>query len=211
VPVLIAALLLAVGLFIPHAGSWLVVQDPVGHAEVAVVLSGLPTSRAFAARDLYHRGVVEAIWIIPEPAAKIEGEMVNDEVLEELVRRNLVDPSADQWARRILVASGVPPEKIMLLPDPAHGTINEARQLRQAFNGRPPRRLILITSKSASRRARYIFRRVFQRDGVEILSCPTPYDPFEAGRWWAAPRNALTVLTEYEKLLINVLTLAVGA
>lgn len=209
--VLLVALLLAIGLLVPHAGSWLVVQDPVSHAEAAVVLSGLPTSRAFAARDLYRQGIVERIWVIPEPVQKIEGEMITDEIFEELVRLRLVNPSADQWVRRLLTASGVPLEKIVLLPDPAHGTIQEARQLRQAFNGRPPKRLVLITSKSASRRARYIFRRVFQDDGVEILSSPTPYDPFEAGRWWAVPRNALTVLTEYEKLLINVLTLAVGA
>ena len=209
--VLVAALLLALGLFIPHAGSWLVVQDVVSHAEAAVVLSGLPTSRAFAARDLYRRGIVDAIWVIPEPVAKIEGEMVGDEIFAELIRLRLVDPSAEQWARRLLVAMGVPSDKIVVLPAPAHGTINEARQVRQVFHGRLPERLVLITSKSASRRARYIFRRVFQRDDVEILSYPTPYDPFEARRWWTAPRNALTVVTEYEKLLINVLTLAVGS
>ena len=208
--VVIAALLLAIGLFIPHAGSWLVVQDPLTHAEVTVVLSGLPTSRAFAARDLYDRGIVEEIWVIPEPATKIEGEMVKDEVFEELVRLNLVNPSADQWARRILVAMGVPQDKIIVLPKPVQGTINEAHWVREAFNGRLPKRLVIITSKSASRRARHIFRRVFQHDDVDILSYPTPYDPFEAGRWWATPRNALTVVTEYEKLLINVLTLAVG-
>jgi uncharacterized SAM-binding protein YcdF (DUF218 family) len=209
--VLLVALLLAISLFIPHAGSWLVVQDPLTHAEVAVVLSGLPTSRALAARDLYRQGIVETIWVIPEPVQKIEGEMVNDDVFEELVRLNLVNPSADQWAGRLLVAMGVPPDKIVVLPKPAHGTIHEADEVREAFRERLPKQLVIVTSKSASRRARHIFRAVFQHDDVEILSYPTPYDPFEAQRWWSTPRNALTVVTEYEKLLVNILTLTIGS
>lgn len=209
--VLIAALLLAICLFIPHAGSWLVVEDPLTRAEVAVVLSGLPTSRALAARDLYRQGLVETIWVIPEPINKIEGELVNDEVFDELVRAKLVDPSTAQWAQRILVSMGIPKDHIVILPKPAQGTINEAHWVREAFKDRLPKRLVLITSKSASRRARYIFRDVFKHDDVDILSSPTPYDPFDAARWWAQPRHALTVVTEYEKLLINVLTLAMDA
>ncbi|MBI4354287.1 MAG: YdcF family protein [Candidatus Omnitrophica bacterium] len=208
---LIVALLLAISLFIPHAGSWLVVTDPLIHAEVAVVLSGLPTSRAFAARDLYRQGLVEEIWVIPEPVTKVEGEMVTDKIFDELVRANLVNPSTTQWAQRILVSMGIPEDKIVVLPKPAHGTISEAYEVRDAFNGRLPKRLVIITSKSASRRAQMIFRRVFQHDGVEVLSYPTPYDPFEAIRWWSRPRNALTVVTEYEKLLVNILTLTIGS
>jgi uncharacterized SAM-binding protein YcdF (DUF218 family) len=87
------------------------------------------------------------------------------------------------------------------------GTIHEARYVRESLRGRLPRRLALITSKSASRRARYIFRRVFRKDGVTILSSPTPYDGFQADRWWTQPHNALTVVTEYQKFLVNVLSL----
>ncbi len=206
--VLVVAMLLASGLFIPHAGSWLVVADPVTHAEVAVVLSGLPTSRAFAARDLYRQGLVEEIWVIPEPVQKIEGEMVRQEVFEELVHHGLIEPTREQWAQRILVAMGIPQDKVVMLPKPAHGTINEAHWVREAFHDRLPTRLVIITSKSASRRARYIFQTVFKHDEIDILSYPTPYDSFEAQRWWSNPRNALTVVTEYEKLLINMLTLA---
>lgn len=205
--ILLVAWLLALGLFIPHAGSWLVVQDPLTHAEVALVLSGLPTSRALAARDLYRQGIVEQIWVIPEPVQKIEGEMVKDEVFDELVRANLVDPSTPQWAQQILVSMGVPAERITVLAKPAHGTIHEARLIRETFTDHLPSRLVIITSKSASRRARYIFRNVFKGDGVEVVSYPTPYDPFEAAHWWSTPRNALSVVTEYEKLLINILTL----
>ena len=182
-------------------------QDPFDHAEIALVLSGLPISRSFAARDLYRQGRVEQIVVIPEPPNKIEGEMIGDQVKEELIQRRLVDPALPQWAERILVATGVPKSKLVVLPHPVHGTILEAKAVRAWFHDRLPHRLVVITSKSASRRARVIFRHEFRKDHVQIVAYPTPYDSFEPHQWWAQPRNALTVVTEYEKLLTNLLTL----
>lgn len=192
----------------PRAGAFLVVEDPFSHADVALVLSGLPVSRAFAARDLYRQGRVEEIWVIPEPANKIEGEVVSNQVTGELVQLGLLDPGLPQWSTRILAATGVPAARIVMLPEPANGTIVEARRIRAFLRSRPPRSMVLITSQSASRRARMIFRRVLRSTPVQIFSYPTPYDTFQADRWWVQPRNALTVVTEYQKLLTNALTLA---
>jgi len=195
---------------VPHAGEFLVAEDDFDHAPIALVLSGLPTSRAFAARDLYHAGRVDEILVIPEPPHVVEGEMVPPPVTEELVRLKLFDPARPQWVAQILTASGVPESKIVTLPEPVNGTINEARRVRTFLRSRLPARLVVITSRSASRHARFIFRRVFRTDPVAICSYPTPYDVFESTRWWSQPRNALTVVTEYQKLLVNALTLTFG-
>ena len=198
------------GLFVPRAGAFLVVEDRFAQADVGLLLSGLPVSRAFAARDLYRQGRIGEIWVIPEPPNKVEGEVVPDQVKGELVRLKLLDPNLPQWSARILAASGVPRERIVVLPAPANGTIVEAYRVRAFLRSQPPHSVVVITSKSASRRARMIFRRVFQKTAVKIFSYPTPYDTFEPSRWWAQPRNALTVITEYQKLFANALTLAVG-
>lgn len=198
----------ALALSFPQAGRFLVVEDPFTHADVALVLSGLPTSRAFAARDLYRQGRVDRIVVIPEPPNKIEGEMVGDAVVEELARLRLLVADRPQWAEQILMASGIPRAKVALLPEAAHGTIGEAELVKRFFGDRPPPRVALITSKSASRRARMIFRRIFRQRGVRILAAPTPYDLFEPARWWTRPRTALTVVTEYQKLVANALTLS---
>ena len=190
-----------------EAGRFLVVSDPFDQAEVALVLSGLPTSRALAARDLYREGRVRKILVIPEPPTKIEGEVVRAEAVAELIRFGLVDPHRPQWAEQVLVAAGVPRSAIAVMPAAIDGTIGEAERVHAFLEGRMPQRLVLVTSRSASRRAHMIFRRVFRKDGVQVLSSPTPYGTFEADRWWSEPRNALAVLTEYQKLLINVLTL----
>ena len=191
----------------PRAGAFLVVEDRFTHADVALVLSGLPVSRAFAARDLYRQGRVEEIWVIPEPAEKIEGEVVSDRVMRELLRLGLLDPGFPQWSTRILAATGVPRARIVVLPEPANGTIVEACRIRALLRSHPPRSMVLITSRSASRRARMIFRHVLGHSDVQIFSYPTPYDTFQADRWWTQPRNALTVVTEYQKLLANALAL----
>lgn len=190
-----------------EAGRFLVVRDPFEQADVALVLSGLPTSRALAARDLYRAGRVREILVIPEPPNKVEGEGVSAEALAELTRLGLVKPNRPQWAQQVLVATGVPRSSITVMPKAVDGTIGEAERVRAFLEGRLPQRLVLVTSRSASRRARMIFRRVFRKDGVQVLSSPTPYDAFEPDRWWSHPRNALNVVTEYQKLLVNALTL----
>ena len=193
-----------------QAGRFLVVVDPFDRAELALVLSGLPTSRAFAARDLYAQGRVREILIIPEPPTAVEGEVVGGPIAEELAALGLFDPGRPAWAQRVLLAAGVPASKITVLPRHADGTIVEARRVRAFLDRRLPASLVLITSRSASRRARMIFRHIFKDAPVRILSSPTPYDAFEPDAWWSRPRNALAVVTEYQKLVVNALTLAVG-
>jgi uncharacterized SAM-binding protein YcdF (DUF218 family) len=200
------SLLGAVVLF-TQAGTWLVVKDPFGHAPVAVVMSGLPISRSFAARDLYTQGRVDRLLIIPEPPNKIEGEVVPDRLTHELTRWGLFDPTLPQWAVRILTAAGVPETAISVLPRSVNGTINEAQAVRSWFGDQVPKQFVVITSPSASRRARVIFREIFRDDEVQIVLSPTPHDGFLPERWWTSPRTALTVVTEYQKLLANALTL----
>jgi len=186
------SLLLAV-FFLLHAGELLVVQDSFSRAEVALVLSGDPIRRALAARDIYVQGRVDRILIIPESA---------DPVLSrELDKLGLGDPTGTQLSVRILTAAGIPAAKIALLSSPADGTIREAAAVKRYFAEHPPSSIALITSKSASRRARFIFRSFLPM--TRVFSSPSGYDMFESRRWWFKPRNALTVVMEYQKFLAN--------
>lgn len=193
-------ILTGIFLFI-HAGTFLVVEDPFTHADAALVLSGGPVPRALAARDLYLQGRVDRILIIPEPSNPFEAE---------LLKLGLWDPSEPPWSERILIASGVPKEKVVFLPGPAEGTLQEAVLVKKSLKGKFPAQMVLVTSKSATRRARFLFRYALRNEPVKILSHPTPYDPFFAYRWWMHPRNALHVVTEYQKFLVNALTLVLG-
>ena len=184
-----------------QAGNFLVARDDFTHAEVAVVLSGEPIGRTLAARDLYKRGQVDRIVVIPEPSLPVN---------EEIVRLGLADPKLPPWPQRILRASGVPPSQCTLLPEPAEGTINEALAVQRFFRGKLPQSMVVVTSKFASRRARFIFRSVFQKEKARVYAFPTPYDTFEPKKWWIKPRNALQVVNEYLKLIANGLMLALA-
>ncbi len=183
-----------------EAGNFLVVEDPFDHADVAIVLSGDPTGRLLAARDLYRLGRVDRVLIVPEPPRPFE---------QELVRLGLVDSTSPPFSRRILEASGVPAAAFEFLPEPVDGTIHEAVRVQQWLMSRQknPRRVVVITSRYASRRARWLFRH-FLRDGTtQVVVYPNPYDLFVADRWWSNSRNALHVVMEYNKLVANFIQL----
>lgn len=193
-------LLTAAAVLFIEAGNFLVREDAFDRAEVALVLSGGDVLRPLAARDLYLAGRVERILVIPEPRGR---------AWEELVKLKIEDPD-HPLSERILTVSGVPRNKITFLPRSVDGTIGEAREVREFLRGRFPGTLVLITSKSASRRARFIFRQVLKGEPVTVLSSPSPYDGFEPARWWAQPRSALYVLMEYLKFAANAATLALS-
>jgi uncharacterized SAM-binding protein YcdF (DUF218 family) len=189
----------ALAVFVPRAGALLVVEDSFQSAELAVVLSGGPVPRALAAADLFKQRRVERILVIPEPP---------DPARPELVRLGLVDAGEPPISARILAASGVPKDRITFLPEPADGTITEAQRVREFLRDRRPASLVIVTSKFATRRARFIFSHILGADNIQVLAYPSRLDPFEPRRWWAQPRNALTVVMEYQKLVSNALTLA---
>ena len=193
-------LLTAAAVLFIEAGNFLVREDPVDRAEAALVLSGGDVLRPLAARDLYQAGRIKHIYVIPEPRGR---------AWEELVKLKIEDPD-HPLSERILTASGVPRNKITFLPRSIDGTIGEAREVREFLRGKFPDTLVLITSKTASRRARFIFRQVLKHEPVTVLSSPSPYDGFEPARWWAQPRNALYVLMEYLKFAANAATLALS-
>ncbi len=183
-------------------GRFLVASDAFAEADVAIVLSGGPTLRVLAARDLYRAGRVHRIVIIPEPP--------DDPAIDrELIKLGLRDPSAPPQAERILLASGIPRTAFEFLSEPIDGTVNEARRVKRFLETRPAQRIAVVTSKFASRRACLIFRRVLA--GREVYCAPSPYDSFDPRGSWRQPRNALAVVMEYQKLAANLATLAVTA
>lgn len=182
-----------------YAGEFLVRRDALTRADVAIVLSGEPSTRTLAARDLYRERRIRRIVIIPEAQRDAA-------VQRELDALRIATPPS--LVPRILLASGVPSSAFVVLPDAAEGTIEEARRVEAYLRDERSRRIVVITSKFASRRACFIFSRVLK--GREILCWPTPYDSFEPRTWWRHPRDAMQITMEYQKLVANALMLIVA-
>ena len=195
---LLALILVGGGFFFFNAGRLLVAEDSFSRADVGLVLSGKLLARSLWAGELYAQKKIDRILIIPEPSNSLHDK------LEEL---GIQLPNSQEWTVKILTAFKVPREAIDFLPESVDGTIHEAILVRHFMGEHFPSRMVIITSKFASRRARFIFRKVFKNTPINILSSPTPYDSFQSDRWWTHPKNALLVVEEYEKFLVNAMVL----
>ena len=62
------------------------------------------------------------------------------------------------------------------------------------------KRVIVVTSEWHSRRAAMVFRRVYGKAGVEVLSVPSAEWRFDTYRWWQYPDGGETILIEWLRL-----------
>jgi uncharacterized SAM-binding protein YcdF (DUF218 family) len=84
---------------------------------------------------------------------------------------------------RDLQTQGVPANAILRFVQRAANTREEAQALRDLVASRGWRRVLVVTSNYHTRRARYIFRKVFPPQvGVLIISAPD--SDYDADRWW---------------------------
>ena len=78
-------------------GRWLVVQDPLEHADAIVILSGRLPERAVEAARVFQGGYADEIWISPPVSP------VND-----LKAMNISPLGEDFYNEKVLIVKGVP-------------------------------------------------------------------------------------------------------
>ena len=189
-----AALLVA----LPFAGRLLVVEDPLEKGDAIVVLSGAPAERWLEAADLYREGAAPRILLSPgrtTPAERIARE------------RGVRLPSEAEVVRNALGQLHVPDEAISVMPGSLDNTAEEAAVCRQVAERHAWTRLIVVTSKYHSRRARFAFRREFRGTPVTIVVRPSRYDEARPAAWWKSRNDIRLLVYEYEKLLLYCLGL----
>jgi len=143
------------------AAGELIVEDPLQKSDAIIVLSddNFYADRATRAAELYRQDLapsVVASGIRLRPYAGISELMLHD-----------------------LIERGVPKEHIVLFPQNADDTREEATALSQLLAERKWKSVIIVTSNYHTRRARFIFRKVFSEDiRVEVASArDADFDP----------------------------------
>jgi uncharacterized SAM-binding protein YcdF (DUF218 family) len=190
--VALAALLAGGAAAVLLAGRLLVVADPLPpHADAIVVLAGSIPDRTLEAADLYRAGVAPRVIVTREQLRP--GEAL-------LHAHGVRLPESDALSIDTLVALGVPRSAIHVLRRRNNSTDSEARTIARWACRRARGGLVVVTSRSHTRRARLILRRALG-PGVAVAVRPSRYDGFTPGRWWRSRRDAKLVLREYEKLL----------
>jgi uncharacterized SAM-binding protein YcdF (DUF218 family) len=164
------------------AESW-IVEDPLGKSDALVVLSddNFYADRATRAAELLREGKAPLIVACGRRLRPNAG-------IAELMEHDLIE-------------RGVPKEKIVRLPHDADSTKEEAEALQKFAKEKKWRSLIVVTSNYHTRRARYIFRRVFPQ-GMEISVASARDGDFDPQHWWEKRKSTKELTREFAGMIV---------
>ncbi len=175
------------------AAKALIVTRRLEHADAIVMLSGSSTyvERAQWAASLYQAGRTSRIIL------------TNDGLVGGYSAELDRNRSFVELAEAELKRYGVPAERIEVIPRLGQNTYDEATFLREYAARNHLRSLLIVTSPYHSRRALWVFERVFH--GVEITlgieSPPTGLQSPGPATWWLHKLGWKLVPGEYLKLV----------
>ena len=186
IPVILAAIgfLVFIGI-----GRWLVVQDPLVHADAIVVLSGNLPDRASEAARLYHEGYAAQVWI-SQPVSPVEA----------LKTMKIFYLGEDFYNEKVLLAKGVPADAIRILERPSANTEQEVREIHEILLRDNSHNVIVVTSKAHTRRVRAIWNKIVGADPHAIVRFAND-DPYDGAHWWRHTQDALDTVRESLGLL----------
>ena len=195
---LAALLLLIAALAAPRLGAWLVVEDPLQKADAIFVLGGTMFQRPLEAVDLYHEGWAPRMLLMRQIAD--DGEI-------ELQRRGVpfqreIDVQVD-----VLTRLGVPRPAIQIL-DQQNSTRDEADTLLAVTTANRWSRVIVVTSKQHTRRARLVMNRRLAGTGSQAIVRASRYDRADVDGWWRNRSTLRFTLFETQRLVAYWLRLA---
>jgi uncharacterized SAM-binding protein YcdF (DUF218 family) len=179
---------IGVGVF-RNAGHWLVREDPLGKADVIVVLSGGLQFRAEGAASVFKSGCAPAVWV-SKPGGP-QGELAALEI-------HFV--GEEEYNREILVQEGVPDSAIEIFPDFIANTQDEVEEIAREMRRDGKHTVIIVTSPQHTRRVKALWRKLVG-DDPRLIVRAAPDDPFNADRWWRNTQDVLAVVRESLGLL----------
>jgi uncharacterized SAM-binding protein YcdF (DUF218 family) len=187
-------LLALLTVFFYYAGVLLVKEDRAEKADLIIVLMGSGPDRILGAVDLYNEGYAPGIMMVEnwQPGYEL------------LPPRGVKLPRDAALAAMVGVDLGVPEEAFTILPGNARSTQDEATIVAKYLQDKlQVDKVLLVSSKYHSMRSAQIFHWALGdlRREVKVISCPTPYDNFNAKAWWRSREDAKRVVMEYAKLV----------
>jgi uncharacterized SAM-binding protein YcdF (DUF218 family) len=181
----------SVFLCLSRLGSWLIVADPLEPARAIVVLSGRVPFRAMEAASIYRQSWAPEVWLTKEVRT------AEDVALENLGVH--VVPK-DAYNREVLKRLGVPVSAIRILEDSVWNTVDEIRLVARELRANGATRVILVTSKTHSRRVRATWSEIIGASPPAVVRYASE-EPYNPERWWRNTRDALEVSREAFGLL----------
>jgi uncharacterized SAM-binding protein YcdF (DUF218 family) len=166
------------------AEEW-IVEDSLQRSDAIIVLSddNFYADRVTHAADLYRHGMAPLVVASGRKLRPYAG-------IAELMEHDLVE-------------RGVPKDKVLRVSHQAENTREEAVALRQQAVDRRWRSVIVVTSNYHTRRARYIFSRIFPSSTVVRVSGAKDGD-FDPDTWWTTRLATKKFATEVVGMVVAV-------
>lgn len=166
-------------------GRWLDTGSaPAAKVDFAYVLGGGLATRPAAAAALFRQGRADHILVSHIGAA-------------EANRRGEI-PAHHDLTVQILLALGVPPERITIIGQNCATTHDEVAALADFLAAKPEASVTLVTEFFHARRSQWTAQRALgSARQVSVFSAPG--DGFDADSWWRDPRGVGAVLNEYSR------------
>lgn len=171
--------------------SW-IVEDSLDHSDALIVLSDddFYADRATRAAELFREGKA--------PLVVASGRRLRPNAgIAELMEHDLVE-------------RGVPKDKIVRFAHDADSTQEEAEALAKLVRTKKWRKVIVVTSNYHTRRARYVFRRIFPQD-VETRVASAHDANFDPEHWWEKRAATKRLMREFAGMLVAVWELGHGS
>lgn len=179
--------------FAAWAGAkFLIMEAPLDKADAIVVLGGSATykERAHEAARLLHEGRSQRILITND---NTQGPWSPAD------QRNLF---FYERSLRELRNGDVPPQSVEVLPQPVTSTYDEAQEIKAYALQHGLRSILIVTSAYHSRRALWVFTRVFRDTGIQVgLVIARREESPSPVKWWLTLRGWQFVPPEYVKMV----------
>jgi uncharacterized SAM-binding protein YcdF (DUF218 family) len=172
------------------AESW-VIEDPLDKADALIVVSddNFYADRATRAAELFREGKA--------PLVVASGRRLRPTAgIAELMEHDLLE-------------RGVPKDKILRFPQDGDSTQEEAEALAKLAKTKKWHKAIVVTSNYHTRRARYIFRRVFPQ-GIEIRVASARDGDFDPENWWEKRKSTKVFMREIAGMVVTIWELRHG-
>ncbi|HXY25060.1 MAG TPA: YdcF family protein [Candidatus Acidoferrum sp.] len=173
------------------AESW-IVEDPLVKSDALIVLGddNFYADRATRAVQLFREGNA--------PIVVASGRRLRPNAgIAELMEHDLVE-------------RGVPKDKILRFAHDADGTKEEAEALVKLAKSKKWRKVIVVTSNYHTRRAHYIFRKVFPQD-IETRVASARDGDFDPQLWWEKRKSTKELMREFAAMIVALWELRHGS
>jgi uncharacterized SAM-binding protein YcdF (DUF218 family) len=165
------------------AEAW-IVEDPLDKADALIVLGddNFYADRATRGAQLFREGKA--------PMIVASGRRLRPNAgIAELMEHDLIE-------------RGVPRDKIARFVQDADSTVEEAQALTRLAKEKKWHSVIVVTSNFHTRRARYIFRRVFPQ-GVEVRIASARDGDFDPEHWWEKRKSTKELTREFAGMVVT--------